>query len=113
METTNRVLACVDQSQFADHVVDYGAWAAQRMGAPLELLHIIDRHEATPSGEDHSGAIGFDAQEKLLDQLSLEDEARTRSARDRGEGRVEMSYSATSGATWSGWCAPCTARSSR
>jgi hypothetical protein len=29
----------------------------------------------TAVGEDHSGAIGFDAQEKLLDKLSEEDEA--------------------------------------
>lgn len=80
----NKVLACVDQSRFADHVADYGAWAAKRMHAPLELLHIIDRTERSPSGEDHSGAIGFDAQEKLLDQLALEDEERTRSAKERG-----------------------------
>lgn len=80
----NKVLACVDQSHYADYVTDAAAWAAQRMDAPLELLHIIDRHEATPQGEDHSGAIGFDAQEKLLDQLSAEDEQRTRDAKERG-----------------------------
>ena len=80
----NRVLACVDQSHYADYVADAAAWAARRIDAPLELLHIIDRQEIPPSGEDHSGAIGFDAQEKLLDQLSAEDERRTREARERG-----------------------------
>lgn len=84
MNDNQKVLACVDQSRFADFVVDYGAWAAQRMRMPLELMHIIDRHESVPRVEDHSGAIGFDAQEKLLDQLSLEDEARTRAAREQG-----------------------------
>jgi nucleotide-binding universal stress UspA family protein len=54
-------------------------------GAPLELLHIIDRQARPPSAEDHSGTIGFDAQEKLLDKLSsAEDEQRTRGARERG-----------------------------
>jgi hypothetical protein len=48
--------------------------------APLELLHIIDRQAMPTSGEDHSGAIGFDAQEKLLDKLS---EPRTSSAAAR------------------------------
>jgi hypothetical protein len=38
-----KVLACVDQSHFADFVTDAAAWAARRMGAPLELLHILDR----------------------------------------------------------------------
>ncbi|MFT7289124.1 MAG: nucleotide-binding universal stress UspA family protein [Halieaceae bacterium] len=79
-----KVLACVDQSTFADYVADYAAWAARRMDAPLQFLHIIDRHQEPPSGEDHSGAIGFDAQEQLLNKLSSEDEARTRAARERG-----------------------------
>lgn len=80
----NKVLACVDQSHYADHVADYAAWAARRMGAPLEFLHIIDRHAELPTGEDHSGAIGFDAQEQLLNKLTAEDEARMRIARERG-----------------------------
>ncbi|MDP2677465.1 MAG: universal stress protein [Rhodoferax sp.] len=80
----NKVLACVDQSHFADYVADYAAWAARRMDAPLEFLHVIDRHPEQGSGADHSGAIGFDAQENLLTKLSAEDEARTKSAREQG-----------------------------
>lgn len=84
INTDNKVLACVDQSRFADTVADYAAWAAQRMGAPLEFLHVIERHPALPPGQDHSGAIGLDAQDSLLDQLSNEDEARSRSQREAG-----------------------------
>ncbi|BBF92887.1 universal stress protein [Blastochloris tepida] len=84
MNSKNKVLACVDQSRFADYVADYAAWAARRMDAPLELLHVIDRHPELGSGEDHSGAIGIDAQENLLTKLSTEDEARTKSAREQG-----------------------------
>lgn len=86
MNNENKVLACVDKSRFADYVADYAAWAAQRMDAPLEFLHVIDRHPEIASGKDHSGAIGIDAQENLLAQLSTEDEVRTRTARE--EGRV-------------------------
>ena len=68
-----KVLACVDQSHFADTVADYAAWAARRMDAPLELLHVIDRHLERGSGEDHSGAIGFNAQAHLLHELSDKD----------------------------------------
>lgn len=80
----NKVLACVDQSRFADYVADYAAWAARRMDAPLEFLHVIDRHPEKGSGDDHSGAIGIDAQEHLLSRLSAEDEARARNAREQG-----------------------------
>lgn len=84
MKNENKVLACVDQSRFADYVADYAAWAAQRMDAPLELLHIIDRHPETASSKDHSGAIGIDAQEQLLSTLSDEDESRSKAAREQG-----------------------------
>ncbi|MFN3631146.1 MAG: universal stress protein, partial [Casimicrobiaceae bacterium] len=84
MTDDNKILACVDQSRFADYVADYAAWAAQRMDALLEFLYVIDRHLERTRGEDHSGAIGIDAQENLLNKLSAEDAARTREARERG-----------------------------
>ena len=84
MKNENTVLACVDQSHFADYVADYAAWAALRMSAPLEFLHVIDRHPEIATGNDHSGAIGFDAKEVLLDELSHEDESRSKAARERG-----------------------------
>jgi nucleotide-binding universal stress UspA family protein len=84
MKNEKKVLACVDQSRFADHVADYAAWAARRMNAPLELLHILDRHPETASSKDHSGAIGIDAQEQLLSALSDADESRSRAAREQG-----------------------------
>lgn len=79
-----KVLACVDHSHYADIVADYAAWAARQMAAPLEFLHIIDRHPERGSGEDHSGAIGFNAKEHLLNALSEKDAKRSRSAREAG-----------------------------
>jgi nucleotide-binding universal stress UspA family protein len=76
MNTDQKVLACVDQSAFADHVTDYAAWAAQRMGAPLELLHVIDRHPETSQSQDHSGSLAPNAQERLLGELAAADAAR-------------------------------------
>lgn len=80
----HKVLACVDQSPFAATVADYAAWAARRMAAPLEFLHVIDRHPALGKEQDHSGAIGLGAQEALLQQLSSDDEQRSRAAREAG-----------------------------
>lgn len=84
MKIEKKILACVDQSHFADYVADYAAWAAQRMNAPLEFLHVIDRHPEIATGNDHSGAIGFDAQEHLLTELSNEEGLRSKAAREQG-----------------------------
>lgn len=84
MKDENKVLACVDQSGFADFVTDYAAWAARRMGAPLELLHILEHHPELSTSTDHSGAIGIDASEQLLAELAEEDGSRNRQAREAG-----------------------------
>lgn len=84
MEMDKKVLACVDRSHFADHVADYAIWAAQRLKAPLKFLHVIDHHPEIGSGEDHSGAIGFNAQEVLLKQLSDADAQKAHAAHESG-----------------------------
>lgn len=83
-QTEERVLACVDKSRFADFVTDYGAWAAEKLNVPLELLHIMGRAPNVADGSDRSGAIGIDAQEQLLTTLSERDEATSRSEREQG-----------------------------
>jgi len=84
MKSENKVLACVDQSRFADFVADYAVWAASRMDAPLEFLHVIDRHPEVGTSQDHSGAIGIDTQEHLLEQIAEEERARIRAEREQG-----------------------------
>ena len=84
MKQPKKVLACVDQSPYADYVADYSAWAAKKFALPLELLHIIDRHQETATSDDHSGAIGFDAQENLLNRLTEEEGERSRAIREQG-----------------------------
>ena len=83
-QNENKVRACVDQSHLAEYVADYAAWAAHCMDAPLEVLHVIERHPEQGSGEDHSGAIGIDAQENLLAKLSAEDVNGYQKARKSG-----------------------------
>lgn len=84
MSEDNRVLACVDRSRFADAVADCATWAARQLDAPLEFLHVIDRQPGQDSGPDHSGAIGIDAREQLLERLAAEDASRARSLREQG-----------------------------
>ena len=35
-----RILACIDASIYATSVVDHAAWAADRLGAEIEVLHV-------------------------------------------------------------------------
>jgi nucleotide-binding universal stress UspA family protein len=80
-----KVVGCIDHSPSADYVAEYAAWASARLDVQLELLHLIDRSEDEGSvAADHSGAIGFDAQEQLLVTLVERDEARSKLAREKG-----------------------------
>lgn len=78
------ILACIDRSDIAQNVADYAAWAALQLRAPLTLLNVIDRHPERSDGRDHSGTIGINAKEALLETLSGEDEARARALREQG-----------------------------
>lgn len=84
MKIDRKILACVDATPLSDVVADYAAWAARRLDAPVELLHVLERHVELTGSQDHSGSIGLDAQEKLMDKLTKEDEERTRLIREQG-----------------------------
>lgn len=84
MHNEPKILACVDQSHFAGFVTDTAAWAARRLDAPLELLHIIKRQPELVGTLDHSGAIGVNAQQTLLSELSDQDAARSKQVREKG-----------------------------
>jgi nucleotide-binding universal stress UspA family protein len=75
--TMNKILACIDTRGNTDAVIDWGAWAAVRLGSPLEFLHVLERHPEVAAVTDFSGTIGMDAQESLLKDLSDQDEQRS------------------------------------
>lgn len=79
-----KIVACVDHSPYAVAVTDCASWVARQIHAPVEFLHAIDRHLEQGSGEDHSGAIGVDAQENLLNRLLSSDHEKTKKAREQG-----------------------------
>jgi len=80
-----KVFACVDLSAFAGAVAEAAGWAAERIERPVQLLHIIDKHpERAQKNDDHSGALGIDAQEHLLTDLTVADEEKSKKARERG-----------------------------
>ncbi len=82
------VLACIDGSAFAHGVVDYAAWVSRTLGAPLKLLHNIERREHAPIS-DLSGTLGLGEREELLDQLASLEEQRSRILLEQGKGMLE------------------------
>lgn len=83
---SGKVLACIDESRYAESVCDFAAWSAERMEAPLSLLHVIPSPPGgrTDSPQNLSGSIGFRAREGLLEELAALDEARARLAVEQG-----------------------------
>ncbi len=80
----SRILACTDGSIYAPSVYDHAAWAAKRLGAGVEVLHVLDHHRETASVADYSGAIGADAREDLLNSLSELEAAKSKVAMAHG-----------------------------
>lgn len=74
----NTVLACVDGSGLMDAVCDYACWIAQRVDAPLTLLHSIDHHPETSTMLDLSGNIGLDSKDQLLEDIIRLDQEQNR-----------------------------------
>ena len=80
----NKVLACIDPSIYATSVVDHAAWAAERLDAAVEVLHVIQRKDAVAARHDLSGAVGLGAKSALLDELTRIDEAEGKLAQEKG-----------------------------
>lgn len=80
----NKILACIDARGNTDAVIDWAAWAAARLACPLEFLHVLERHPEVAAVTDFSGAIGVDAQESLLKDLSGHDERQSVAMRQAG-----------------------------
>ena len=85
----NKILACIDHSPYSTSVCDYAAWAAIRLGAPLEFIHVLNRHPEKAQRIDFSGSIGLGAQESLLEDLSNLDEQRSKVAQEAGRQLIE------------------------
>ena len=83
IRTDGRVLAAIDESAYTDSVCSHAVWAAQRLGAPLEFVHVLGRQEQTPR-IDLSGNLGLGEREQLLEELSDLDERRGKLAQERG-----------------------------
>lgn len=79
-----KILACVDGSRYSASVLDHAAWAARRVGASVEVVHVLDRPHASGRSPDYSGAFDIDMRENLLEELTALDEQQGKLDQQRG-----------------------------
>ena len=78
-----KIVALVDGSIYSASVCEHAAWIASRTGAPVELIHVLGRREASDT-HDHSGAIALGARTALMEQLAELDAQRAKLISHRG-----------------------------
>ncbi|RMF15999.1 MAG: universal stress protein [Gammaproteobacteria bacterium] len=78
------IVACIDGSELAESVCEASAWAHERLGQPVELLHVLERSQV-PATADLTGAIGVDARDHLLEELTEVEAQRSRLAMEHGK----------------------------
>ena len=84
---TDKILALVDGSIYSESVCHHAAWAASRLKAGVDLLHVLGRREA-PTG-DLSGTLRLGARTALLEELAELDAQRARLAQAKGRAILE------------------------
>ncbi len=86
-----KLLVCIDGSAYADNITTNAAWAAKRLGAKVDLLHVLRRHsDYQAPHEDHTGAIGLGARSDLMAELTKVDEERGKL--DQQKGRLILDH---------------------
>ncbi len=83
--TMNNILTCTDGSNYSQSVYELSAWAANRTGASIHVLHMLDHHRGQATATDLTGNIGIDTGSALLEELTDFEEKKSRIARLRGK----------------------------
>ncbi|HIG27282.1 MAG TPA: universal stress protein [Verrucomicrobiales bacterium] len=83
------ILTSTDGSIYAPSVYKNAAWAAKRLSASIEVLHVLDHHREHSPMTDLTGAIGLDATAELTEELTKLEEAQGRVARLKGQAILE------------------------
>lgn len=81
----NRLLACLDISQYSQTVCEHAGWAATRLGASVELLHVIQRKDEIAAQQDLSGTIGLGNRPSLMAEIVALKVAEGKLAGQQGE----------------------------
>lgn len=84
-----KIIACIDGSVYADSVCHLSAWAAERSGLSISLLHVVAPHSDVVAKGDLSGQIGLGANTNLLEELTKLDEEHGKLEQKKGQLMLE------------------------
>lgn len=79
-----KLIALIDGSIYSGSVCDHAAWAASRLGASVEILHVLGRRDVSSEPANLSGSIGLGARTALLEELAELDAQKAKLAQKRG-----------------------------
>lgn len=79
------ILACIDGSQHTQSVCRLSAWAAEKTGNPVTLLHVVPAYSEAALYADLSGQIGLGAKTDLMDDLVKVDAERGKLEQKKGQ----------------------------
>lgn len=84
-----KTIALIDGSIYSQSVCDAAAWASLRVGASVEVMHVLGRRDGAADGADLSGNIGLGARTALLEELAELDAQKAKLAQKRGRALLE------------------------
>lgn len=79
------ILSCTDGSIYANSLYDHTAWAAQKLGASVHLLHLLDPELEKTYSHDLSGSIGLDARAELMNEIIELEASKAKISREKGK----------------------------
>lgn len=78
-----KLIAFIDGSVYSESVLDHAAWVATRIGAGVDVVHVIGRTDVS-APMDLSGNLEFGGHGALLAQLAEHDREHAKLAQERG-----------------------------
>jgi Universal stress protein UspA and related nucleotide-binding proteins len=86
-----KLLVCVDGSPYADNIITHVAWAAKRLNAEIDLLHVLRlQSDYNAQSSDRTGTIGINARSSLMEELVKVDQERGKL--DQQKGRLILEH---------------------
>lgn len=78
------LIALIDGSAYSESVCDHAAWAASRLKASVQVVHVIGRRDMKSEPANLSGSIGLGARTALLEELAELDAQKSKLTQRRG-----------------------------
>jgi nucleotide-binding universal stress UspA family protein len=79
-----KLIAFIDGSVYSESVLDHATWVAGKLGASVDVVHVIGRRDVDGVPFDLSGNLEFGGHGALLAELAEHDRERAKLAQERG-----------------------------